>query len=153
MKIYGNDDIKKSLYTETKHQTPQSPGKKFEVVLKETVDNSKNIISGPQPSRFINPLYRLQQKPSSAPKIQVTIERIENLLDILEKYRQQLADPEVTLKNIDPIMKNIMTEKENLAPILDSLPDSDGIKDIANQTMLTASLEITKFYRGDYISS
>jgi hypothetical protein len=95
----------------------------------------------------------LQQKPSSAPKIQVTIERIENLLDILEKYRQQLADPEVTLKNIDPIMKNMMKEKENLAPVLDSLPDSDGIKDIANQTLLTASLEITKFYRGDYISS
>ena len=152
MKIYGNDDIKKSFYTETKHQTLQSPDKKFEVVLKETVDNSKNKISGTQPSRFINPLSQVQQKPSFAPKRQDTIKRIENLLEILEKYRQQLADPGVTLKEIDPIIKNMISENDNLAPVLDSLPDGDGLKDIANKTLLTASLEVTKFYRGDYIS-
>ena len=44
-------------------------------------------------------------------------------------------------------------ELENLAPELDSLTDDGELKDILNQTLVTASLEISKFYRGDYISS
>ena len=43
--------------------------------------------------------------------------------------------------------------KETLEPVLDSLPDDEKLKDIVNQTLVTASLEITKFYRGDYIAS
>jgi hypothetical protein len=43
--------------------------------------------------------------------------------------------------------------KDTLAPVLDSLPDDEKLKDIANETLVTASLEVTKFYRGDYIAS
>ena len=42
-------------------------------------------------------------------------------------------------------------EKERMATAMDSLQDGGGLKSILNQTLVTASLEITKFYRGDYV--
>jgi len=45
------------------------------------------------------------------------------------------------------------TEKETLAPVLNSLPPEDGLKDILNQALITSSLEVIKFNRGDYVNS
>jgi len=44
-------------------------------------------------------------------------------------------------------------EMENLAPVLDSLPADDKLSNILNETLVNVSLEISKFYRGDYISA
>ena len=81
------------------------------------------------------------------------MDRVENLIDLLDHYRQMLSDPSNSLKKIDPIIKEIDQQKEKLAPALDSLPDGEELKDIVNQTLVIASLETTKFYRGDYIAS
>jgi hypothetical protein len=71
---------------------------------------------------------------------------------MLDQYRNKLADPAITLKNMDPIIRQIDQETENLAPVLDSLPEDENLKNIFNQTLVTASLEVTKFYRGDYLA-
>jgi hypothetical protein len=84
---------------------------------------------------------------------QITLDRVENLIDLLDQYRQKLSDPRITLKKIDPLIREIDQQKEKLAPVLDSLPDGEKLRDIVNKTLVTASLEITKFYRGDYIAS
>jgi hypothetical protein len=83
---------------------------------------------------------------------QFALDRIENLIGLLDQYRHKLADPGITLKNIDPIIREIDQETENLAPVLDSLPEDEDLKNIVNQTLVTASLEVSKFYRGDYIA-
>ena len=84
---------------------------------------------------------------------QNALDRIENLIGLLDQYRLKLADPGVTLRNIDPIIKKIDQETENLKPVLDSLPQDEDLKNIINQTLVTASLEVGKFYRGDYIAA
>jgi hypothetical protein len=56
----------------------------------------------------------------------------------------------MNLKQIDSILSTIARENDSLASFADSLPD-DEIKNILNRTMVTASLEVTKFYRGDYL--
>jgi len=61
-----------------------------------------------------------------------------------------LADSRINLKQIDPIISKIARENDSLATLENSLPDDD-IKNILNQTRVTASLEVTKFYRGDYL--
>jgi hypothetical protein len=53
---------------------------------------------------------------------------------------------------MDSIIRQIDQETENLAPALDLLPEDEDLKNIFNQTLVTASLEVTKFYRGDYIA-
>ncbi|MCK5418368.1 MAG: hypothetical protein KAI93_07680, partial [Desulfobacterales bacterium] len=77
----------------------------------------------------------------------------ENLLNLLENYRQQLENPNVTLRTLEPVMNTIAKEKDQLSAVLDSMPNEDRLKDILNQTLITASLEVIKFNRGDYITS
>ena len=102
-------------------------------------------------------LFSLSLNPPPAENVSTevfedAIERIENLIGLLDQYRHKLEDPGITLKNIDPIIQEIDQETENLAPALDSLPEDDELNKLLNQTLVTASLEVTKFYRGDYIA-
>jgi hypothetical protein len=79
------------------------------------------------------------------------VDRIENMIDLLDRYRHKLADPQMNLKQLDPIIGEIARENDNLAVLADSLPENDDLKNILDRTMVTASLEVTKFYRGDYL--
>ena len=79
--------------------------------------------------------------------------RVERYLDLLDDYRQQLADPRVSLKGLDAVVREMEAGKDALAPALGSLPEGEGIKDILNRTLVTASLEIIKFRRGDYLTA
>ena len=79
--------------------------------------------------------------------------RVERYLDLLDDYRRQLADPRVSLKGLDAMVREMEAGKDTLAPALGSLPEGDGIKDILNRTLVTASLEIIKFRRGDYLTA
>jgi hypothetical protein len=79
--------------------------------------------------------------------------RVEHYLDLLDDYRRQLADPRVSLKGLDATVREMESGKDALAPALGLLPEDDGIKDILNRTLVTASLEIIKFRRGDYLTA
>lgn len=79
--------------------------------------------------------------------------RVECYLDLLDDYRRQLADPRVSLKGLDAVVQEMEAGKDALAPALGALPEGDGIKDILNRTLVTASLEIIKFRRGDYVTA
>jgi hypothetical protein len=81
------------------------------------------------------------------------VDRVESYLDLLDDYRRQLADPRVSLKGLDAMVHEMEAGKDAFAPALASLPEGDGIKDILNRTLVTASLEIIKFRRGDYLAA
>ena len=152
MKIDNNDPILKNLFPETKINPKPPADKEFGTILKESVGNLKKEVTGPRQTNFINPLNGVQMSTSSSFDKQFALDRIENLIGLLDQYRHKLADPDITLKNIDPIIRQIDQETENLAPVLDSLPEGEEIKDLINQTLVTASLEVVKFHRGDYIA-
>jgi len=78
------------------------------------------------------------------------IERTEKFLEILDNYREKLQNPEVSLEEIYPLVSEMEMKKEGLTSALNSLPDGDGLKDILNEAMITSSLEVAKFNRGDY---
>jgi hypothetical protein len=79
--------------------------------------------------------------------------RVERYLDLLDDYRRQLADPRVSLRGLDAMVQEMEAGQKALQPALGSLPEGDGIKDILNRTLVTASLEIIKFRRGDYLTA
>ena len=152
MKIDNNDQILNNLYPDAKTVPRPAADKEFGAILKERVANVKTEGTGPRQTAFINPLSPIQLSTSSKWDKQFALDRVENLIGLLDQYRCKLADPGVTLKNIDPIIMKIDQETENLTPILDSLPEDEDLKNIINQTLVTASLEVSKFYRGDYIA-
>ena len=151
MKIENNENIQKSLYPEKINKNERAQGIDFGAVLKNEVDKSSNDISGNQKMPSISSISPIQLNMISPAQNGSIIDRVENLLNVLDEYHQKLKDPHFTLKEIDPLVKQMEKEKENLAPVLDSLVEDDGLKDILNQTLVTSSLETIKFNRGDYI--
>ena len=80
------------------------------------------------------------------------VDAVERFLVLLDEYRHKLANPQVTLKEIYLLVNEMDAEKENLIQALNSLHDGDRLKDILNQTLITSSLEIIRFNRGDYLT-
>ena len=151
MKIETNQNIQKSLYPDISSKNEKAQGKGFKAVLKNEIEKSSNVISQNQKMPSISSISPVQLNMLSPTQNKSIIERVENLLNILDEYQEKLKDPGISLKEIDPIIKQMEREKKNLAPVLDSIVEGEGLKDILNQTLVTSSLETIKFNRGDYI--
>jgi exonuclease VII small subunit len=154
MKIQGTDEIAKNVQPAKTNKGKMTSGVDFGAILKEKIANSS-----PQPAGIssapltTNSALPVQMDVVSRPQNFSPADRIEGLLDLLDDYRSKLADSQETLKDIHSLISQIEEEKEQLTPVLDSLTDGDELKNILNQTLVTASLEVIKFNRGDYISS
>jgi len=153
MKIYGNDGIIKENYPQDTQKNEKTPDADFQNILKESVENSAKNPPKIQSSTLMDPVSAIRFDPLAPQDKTITIERVHNLLNLLDKYRKQLSDPHVTLRTLEPLMNTIAKEKDQLSGLLESLPNADGLKQILNQTLITASLEFIKFNRGDYITS
>ena len=151
MKIENNENIQKSLYPEKNNKNEKAQGIDFGAVLKNEVEKSSNAISGNQTMPSISSISPIQLNMISPVQNGSIIDRVENLLNVLDEYQQKLKDPHFTLKEIDPLVKQMEKGKENLAPVLNSLEENEGLKDILNKALVTSSLETIKFNRGDYI--
>ena len=151
MKIENNENIQKSLYPNKINKNEKPQGTAFNAVLKNEVEKSSNVISHNQKMSSISSISPIQLNMLSPAQNVPVIDRVENLLNILDEYQQKLKDPNTSLKEIDPVVRQMEKEKESLAPVLDSLVENDGLKDILTQALVTSSLETIKFNRGDYI--
>jgi len=151
MKIENNENIQKSLHPDKINKNEKAQGIDFGAVLKNEVEKSSELKSGPQKMSSISSISPIQLNMLSPAQNGSIIDRIENLLNVLDEYQQKLKDPHFSLKEIDPLVKQMEKEKENLVPVLDSLVEDDGLKNILNQALVTSSLETIKFNRGDYI--
>ena len=154
MKIDPNQEILKSAYTDKTIRPDKPADKEFGAMLKDAINKEPSKISSekvkPQmvnniPNIQLNLLFAVQDNPIA--------ERTENFLNILEQYRNKLLDPQSSLRDIHPLIQRMETEQEALAPVLNSLPPGDGLKDILNDALITSSLEVIKFNRGDYVDS
>jgi hypothetical protein len=151
MKIDNNDPIMKGLHPQGTAKSRPAGEQEFGKILKETVENTQKPDAGPRQTAFVNPLASVWRTARGSADPEFAIDRIENMIDLLDQYRHKLADPQMNLKQIDPIINEIALENDSLASLADSLPAADELKGLLERTMVTASLEVTKFYRGDYL--
>ncbi len=151
MKIENSENIQKNLYPDkiNKNEKPQGTG--FKAVLKNEVEKSSNTISQNQKMSSIGSISPIQLNMLAPTQNMPVIDRVENLLNILDEYQQKLKDPNTSLKEIDPVVKQMEKEKDSLAPVVDSLAENDDLKEILTQALVASSLETIKFNRGDYI--
>jgi len=151
MKIHHNDEILKNAYPQKIEKDERTLDREFGAVLKEAVENSSKVDAEDQkPS--INTVSEIQFNTFLSGEKIPMVDRVEKYLDLLDEYRQKLANPQVTLKDIYLLINEMEVGKQSLIPVLNSLPDGDGLKDILNQALMTSSLEIIKFNRGDYLT-
>jgi hypothetical protein len=78
-------------------------------------------------------------------------DEIGGVLDILEKYMTALGDPQVTLKEISPMVEDLDRGAMRLDKLAVSLGQSDPIKQLTNETAALAAVEALKFKRGDFV--
>jgi len=153
MKILNNEQVSKIFQYESNSKAQPPADKEFGAILKETVKNTTTAVLAPLQSTYINPLAGLQPVSSSSSAHRFTANSVEDMINLLDRYREKLADARATMKQIDPVIREMTREMETLTPVLDSLSADDGLNTILNETLVTVSLEISKFYRGDYISA
>lgn len=79
------------------------------------------------------------------------VEYVEQFLDTLETYQKQLSNPSVSLQDLNTLVSQMEENITNVKPILDSLPDGNALKDVINRAVVTSTVEIIKFNRGDYL--
>jgi len=152
MKIEDYHQVSGNFSPERKPNSPAAVSERFDDVLRKTIKSQGQEVAKPPSAAFVNPLAGIQPRANAEIDRRGAVDRLENLVDLLDHYRQHLSDPQITLKRIDPIIKEIEKQRQTLAPVLDALPEGEKLKDILNETLVTASLEVTRFYRGDYIS-
>ena len=75
-----------------------------------------------------------------------------DLLKMLDEYSLQLKNDKISLKKIEPFLKEIKNNANDLLKEAASATSADTkLKNIAEQCAVTASTEYFKFQRGDYI--
>ena len=153
MEIYSKERVLRSSYPEAIKKNKEPTEKKFGTVLQETIKRSSGVMSGTQGLSMMNNISEVRLNQFYQNEKTRIIFRVENFLDILDEYHQRLGNPQDTLKDIYPLINSMAAEKEDLISSLNSLSDGDELKEILNQTLITSSIEIIKFNRGDYISA
>jgi hypothetical protein len=74
----------------------------------------------------------------------------EETLDLLENYCKAMADPGLSLKEINPLLKSLQDKIDGLNRHSEKLPQVDPLRDILSEVGILSRVEIEKFHRGDY---
>ena len=152
MKITNDDQHIHGFPADKTAKSSTAPQTDFSSVLKDTIESTATAEKGIQSPVMVETVVPAQNQHFSASDKLKTLDRIEKVLDMLDMYRSRLADPNATLRDIHPIVKSLETANEQLKPVLKSIAEGDQLKQILNQTLVTTSLEVFKFYQGDYIN-
>jgi hypothetical protein len=79
--------------------------------------------------------------------------QVEGFLDLLDRFRRSLADPSLSLRGMEPVVREMESGRDQLQRIQAMLPEGDGLKEICNRAAVAATVEIVRFRRGDYLAA
>lgn len=79
-----------------------------------------------------------------------SIEMITTTLNLLEQYGKAIADFRISLKEIHPFIQALSQEISRLNTLSEKLSPTDPLKKILAEVGIVSTVEIEKFYRGDY---
>jgi hypothetical protein len=126
-----------------------SPADAFQNALSKALETRQSN----RPSSTASALTEVPSvKPVTISQSEIVSGKTDKLLDLLEAYSNKLDNPNVTLKNIAPDLEQIHSDAGHLEKDARQLSEKDAyLKEIANQTIVTAQTEYIKFQRGDYL--
>lgn len=154
MKISPSPPPAAGELTKDNTKKTESPGEgKFGDFLRKAVEGN-GAVKGDAPASPLREINYPQISGLHSTGIARRAEAIssaERLLDILDDYSSKMNDPRYTLKDIHKLVLGMENEKASLVPLVESLPEGDGARDLLNRIAVTASVEAMKFNRGDYL--
>ena len=153
MKIDGTESIHTIPDSEKNRQGPEKPQHGFQEIFQKALKPDEALTISPTSTSFVRPVTSVMETDMPAADKAGVVETVENLLDLLEDYRRHLMQPKGRPKDLDALIQKLDGQQKKLTPIIDKLPDGDALKPILNQSLVTASVEIFKYHRGDYLAS
>lgn len=105
-------------------------------------------ISGPPPLAGLHSVNLMSQEKLDDKS--VVIEKTEGLLDVLDQYREYLSNPNISLREIEPLTREMMYRADELTSEMNKLEADDSLTPILNEILFTVSLETKKFENGWY---
>jgi len=88
---------------------------------------------------------------NEVPGVGSDLSRVERVVDLLDRFQEVLADRGVPLKKAGELVNNLDREADWLAMRAAQISGPPDLKDLLNQTAVTAKLEALKYTRGDYV--
>ena len=137
-------DLKKS------HRAEGQNGNDFDRLFNKLVGDTTTEPSGLGTTTLISDIRPSQFDNPSTPDASGVVERVQQLLDIMETYQQKLIGGRTTLKEIEPLMNTMAGQGESLAEVSKKIENEDELKSIVNQSLTLVSVEMARFKNGDY---
>ena len=152
MEIDPNEKVLTSDYAERRRRTELSSDGTFGKIYEELIETSYETDVRSNETPVITNVPGLQINTFQSEGKMPVVQRAERLLDLLSEYQQKLANPSFTLRDISPLIDELKADNRALVSSVNSLSEGDELKNILNQIIVAASVEIIKFDRGDYVS-
>ena len=122
----------------------------FDQVFNETLQRQNGAQGEPfailQPSAVMPCDLKTIDSDEPLPAVQV----MENFIDALEDYQQQLGDSSNSLRDIAPSLERLEKAHRHLAHFASEAPVDSPLGGIMNEGLVTATMEIQRFHSGVY---
>jgi hypothetical protein len=80
------------------------------------------------------------------------LKQTDKVLDLLDDYTRELADPAKTLRDIEPLVESIKQEVGIIEGVgSDTFHNDKDLERLIKDLAVTANVAMFKFHRGDYI--
>ncbi len=150
MKITPNEIS--SLQQESSGKPEKVSGEGFQDILNEKMGQAPAKAGQPAALPPMSNLDSIRFDPAIEPDTKQTLVRMDHYLSLLETYQKQMDDPRISLKETSTIVRQMEQQTQELLPLLDTLPEGSGLKDLLNRLLVTSTVEAIKFNRGDYLA-
>ena len=135
-------------------------GLDFQKMLREAQSNTQEIGQAAPagtpgaaeiPGEGVLPVNLLEGVKKSSPLRIQGVEATERALKLLEEYHRAMENPQVSLREIHPLVQSLAEETWGLNQWVEKLSASDPLKKIMTEVGVLSSVEVGKFNRGDYV--
>ncbi len=117
-------------------------GSVFDDILKGAQNTQPPEMSGMQP---------LYQAGGLTPQKIQALNLSEQAIDMLDAYSKSLGDPNLSLKDIAPMVDELSATRDSVLNARSFLSDSDPLKGVMEEVASAMNGEILRFRRGDLI--
>lgn len=148
MKIHRTDS-RSPLQPAAKPSAPEPAATRFRDVLREAMAEAPGV-SRPGGIPSIPPAGTGIGYVSAAGRDEL-LSRADALLGLLESLQKGLSGHGLLLKDAYASVRAIEDRADELAPLVEQLPEGDALRDCMNRIVIAASVEAIKFRRGDYL--
>lgn len=131
-----------------KSNTQNAPG--FQQVFQNMFDQQKKEDQGPSAISHSSCPPPLTVSAVETIHANAGSQGMERFLDSLDAYQKKLADPHYSLRDLEPDLNRLEKEHRYLSRWAEKTVEDSPLKNIINEGLVTATLEIGRFRSGNY---